>query len=174
MQFVWEDAQKEAFKKLKEAITVTPVLRYYSLNEEVTLQCHASQTGQLGGALSQKGQPVAYASRALTPVETRYAQIEKELASIVFASDRFHTYVYGCKEVNIEADHKPLEPIFTKPLASAPKRRQRMLLHLQQCNLTVKYKKGKDLHLADTLSRAYLQEVNASELTRELEDIDQR
>ena len=64
--------------------------------------------------------------------------------------------------------------MFTKLLASAPKRLQRMLLHLQQYNLTVRYKKGKDLHLADTLSRAYRQEVNASDLTRELEDVDQR
>lgn len=92
----------------------------------------------------------------------------------MFTCDRFHTYVYDRKEVNIETDHKPLEPIFTKPLASAPKRLQMMLLHLQQYNLTVRYKKGKDLHLADTLSRAYIQEVNASDLTRELEDVDHR
>ena len=173
MQFVWEDVQKEAFKKLKEAVTVTSVLRYCNLDEEVTLQCNASQTG-LGAALLQMGQPVAYASRALTPAETRYAQIEKELLSIVFACDRFHTYVYGRKEVNIETDHKPLELMFTKPLESAPKRLQRMLLHLQQYNLSVRYKKGKDLHLADTLNRAYRQEVNASDLTRELEDVNQR
>ena len=172
VQFVWEDAQKEAFKKLKEAVSVTPVRRYYNLNEEVTLQCDASQTG-LDAALLQKGQPVTYPSRALAPAETRYPQIEKELFSIVFACDCFHTYVYGRKEVNIETDHKPFEPIFTKPPATAPKRLQRMLLHLQQYNLTVKYKKGKDLHLADTLSRAYLQEVNASDLTKELEDVDQ-
>ena len=40
----------------------TPVLRYYNLQEEVTLQCDASQFG-LGGALLHNGQPVAYASR---------------------------------------------------------------------------------------------------------------
>lgn len=116
------------------------MLRYYNLNEEVTLQCDASQTG-LVAALLQKGQPVAYASRALTPAEKRYAQIVKELLSIAFACDRFHSYVYSPKEVNFETDHKPLEPIFTKSLTNAPKRLQRMLLHLQQCNLTVKYKK---------------------------------
>ena len=71
-------------------------------------------------------------------------------------------------------DHKPLEPIFTKPLEIAPKRLQRMLLKLQQHSLSVRYKKGKDLHLADTLSRAYLPEVNACESTRELEEIDHR
>lgn len=166
VHFVWEVAQREAFKKLKEAVTITPVL-LYNPNEEVTLQCHASQTG-LGAALLQKGQPVTYSSPALTPAEIRYAQIEKELLSLALACDRFDTYVYSRKEVNIEMDNKPLEPI-TKPLGSAPKHLQRMLLHLQHYNLTGKY-----LHLADTLRRAYLQKVNATDLTRELENIAQR
>ena len=169
----WGDAQQTALDRLKDAVTSTPVLRYYNIEEEVTLQCDASQSG-LGAALMQNGQPVAYASRALTPAETRYAQIEKELLAIVFACDRFEAYVYGRGLVNIESDHKPLEPIFSKPLASAPTRLQRMLLRLQKYNLHVRYKKGKDMHLADTLSRAYLPEVNACAFTRELEDIDHR
>ncbi len=37
---------------------------------------HPSQSG-LGAALLQGGQPVAYATKELTPTETRYAQIEK-------------------------------------------------------------------------------------------------
>ena len=67
-----------------------PVTRTPVLNEEVTIQCDASLSG-LGAALLQKGQPVAYASRALTPAETRYAQIEKELLAIVFACEIFGT-----------------------------------------------------------------------------------
>ena len=68
------------------------MLRYYNLADEVTIQCDASQSG-LGAALMQNGQPVAYASRALTPPDTRYAQIEKELLAIVFACDRFEAYI---------------------------------------------------------------------------------
>ena len=96
VQFNWEEAHQEAFKRLKDTVTVTPV----------------------------------YASRALTQAETRYAQIEKTLSTIVFACDRFHAYVYGRDLVHIETDHKPLEPIFTKPLATAPKCLQRMFLSL--------------------------------------------
>jgi len=73
--WVWNEAQQTAFEKLKEMVTRTPVLRYYNLKEEVTLQCDASQSG-LGAALMQNGQPIVYASRALTLAETRYAQIE--------------------------------------------------------------------------------------------------
>ena len=121
----------------------------------------------------QNGQPIAYASRALTPAETRYAQIEKELLAIVFACNCFDACLWQ-RLVNVETDHKPLEPIFTKPLAVTPQRLQRMLLRLQKYNLQVRYKKGKGMLLADTLSRAYLPEVNATEFTRELEDIDHR
>ena len=117
--WVWNEAQQTAFEKLKEMVTRTPVLRYYNLKEEVTLQCDASQSG-LGAALMQNGQPIAYASRALTPAETRYAQIGKELLAIVFACDRFDAYVYGRDLVNVETDHKPLEPIFIKPLVQPP------------------------------------------------------
>ena len=171
IQWVWNEPQQTAFEKLKEMVTRTPVLRYYNLKEEVTLQGDASQSG-LGTALMQNGQPVAYASQALTPAKTRYAKIEKELLAIVFACDRFDAYVYGRDLVNVETDPKPLEAIFMKPLASAPQRLQRMLLRLQKYNLIVKYKKGREMLLADTLSRAYLPEVNATEFPRELEDVD--
>ena len=62
----------------------SPVLRYYDVNEEVTVDCDSSEVG-LGGTLLQDGQPVSFASRALTPTEQRYAQIEKECLAIVYA-----------------------------------------------------------------------------------------
>ena len=72
----------------------------------------------------QNGQPVGYASRALTPTESQYAQIEKELLAIVFASDHFEAYIYGRDEIHVETDHKPLESIMRKPLNNAPTRLQ--------------------------------------------------
>ena len=128
VKWVWDEPQENAFRKLQEAVTSTPVLRYYNLAEEVTIQCDASQTG-LGAALMQNGQPVAYASRALTDAETRYAQIEKELLAIVFACERFDVYIYGRDMVKVESDH---QMIMRKPLNDAPKRLQRILLQLQK------------------------------------------
>ena len=58
-----------------EWVSNVPVLRYHSLEDEVTLQWDASQSG-LGAALIQLGQPVAFTSHALMSAETRYAQIE--------------------------------------------------------------------------------------------------
>ena len=169
-EWMWESSQQNALDTLKKAVASTPVLRYYNLADEVTIQCDASQSG-LGAALMQNGQPVAYASRALTPTETRYAQIEKELLAIVFACHRFEAYIYGRDRVSIESDHKPLEMIVMKPLSSAPKRLQRMLLQLQKYTLDVKYKKGEHMYLADTLSRAYIPEVNVCDFVHELEEL---
>ena len=74
------------------------------------MQCDASQAG-LGACLVQDGKPVAFASRSLSSAEKNYAQIEKELLAIVFASEKFHHYVYGHGSVTVESDHKPLEYI---------------------------------------------------------------
>ena len=171
-EWVWDQPQQEALQALKEAVASTPILRYYNLHEEVTLQCDASQFG-LGAVMMQSGQLVAFASRALTPTETRYAQIEKELLAIVFACDHFEAYIYGRKEVNVESDHQPLEMIMRKTLNSAPKRLQRMLLQLQKYNLVVRYKKGQHMYVADTLSRAYLPEAHGSAVAFEIAAIDQ-
>ena len=82
------------------------------------------------------GHPIAYASRSLTSTETNYAQIEKELLSIVFGMEKFEIYLFG-RKVIIETDHKPLESIFKKSLVNAPKRLQRMLLRLQRYDFEV-------------------------------------
>ena len=170
-EWTWGPAQQNALETLKKAVSSTPVLRYYNLQEEVTLQCDASQSG-LGAAMLQNGQPVAYASRALAPAETRYAQIEKELLAIVFACQHFESYIYGRDSIHIETDHQPLVAIVLKPLNSAPSRLQRMLLKLQKFSLKVTYKNGKSMYLADTLSRAYLPEEHTCAFTEELKEID--
>ena len=72
--FIWDQPQIEAFSKIKEILTHSPVLAYFDPDKPITLQVDASQHG-LGAALMQEGKPVAYASKSLTPTETNYAQI---------------------------------------------------------------------------------------------------
>ena len=109
----------------------------------------------LGAVLTQNGKPVAYASRALTDTETRYAQIEKEMLAIVYALEKFHQYTYG-RRVTVYSDHQPLETIIQKPLCRAPGRLQRMLLRTHNYDIQVRYKKGTKMFTSDMLSRAYL------------------
>ena len=85
----WMQAQDQAFQTVQRLVTEAPVLAFYDPSSELTIQCDSSQKG-LGAVLTQNGRPIAYASRALTDTETRYAQIEKEMLAIVFSLDKFH------------------------------------------------------------------------------------
>ena len=116
----------------------------------------------LGAVLLQNNHPIAYASRALTDTQQRYAQIEKEMLAVVFGCTKFHDYIYGMPNVEVESDHKPLEAILKKPLHQAPLRLQKMIMTTQKYSLNVTYQPGKELVLADTLSRAYLPECEES------------
>ena len=69
----WSNTQERALEKMKILVSEPPVLFFYDHTKEITVQCDASQTGQ-GAALLQEGQPLAFASRALTDTETPYAQ----------------------------------------------------------------------------------------------------
>ncbi|XP_064629293.1 uncharacterized protein K02A2.6-like [Lineus longissimus] len=170
-EFTWcEDIHGKALEKIKDALSTPPVLAYFDPAKPTTIQCDVSMSG-LGASLMQQGQPIAYASRSITETETNYAQIEKELLAIVYAVERFHTYVYG-RRITVESDHKPLESILKKNLTSAPKRLQRMMLRLQHYDFEVVYKKGTEMHLADTLSRAYLETTNGDEAFEAVHQID--
>jgi hypothetical protein len=171
--FVWDQVHDQAFTKLKELVTKPPLLKFYEPEKELVIQCDASEGG-LGAALLQDDRPIAYASRALNSTERNYAQIEKELLAIVFAAERFHQYTFG-RPVCVDSDHKPLETIFAKPLVSAPRRLQRMLMRLQMYDLSVRYKRGTELYLADTLSRHYLtavQETREADVLNYLSDVE--
>ena len=116
----------------------------------------------------QNGQPVSYSSRALTTSERNSSQIEKELLAQVFGVERHHQYVYG-RKVMLWSDHKPLETICKKPLATAPKSLQRLLLRLQQYDVEIFYKTSPEMYSADILSRAYLPTTARSPTEEETE-----
>ncbi|KAL2083268.1 hypothetical protein ACEWY4_021041 [Coilia grayii] len=108
VEWHWHDAHDAAFSKLKQALTNPPVLQFFDTSKPVVISADASQHG-LGAVCLQQGRPVAFASRALTPTESR------------------------------------------KPLHTASPR-------LQRYDLDVMYKRGKELFVADALSRAHLPE----------------
>ena len=70
----WEPQHNEAIETIKKLVTDRLVLRYYDVKGEVPMECDAREV-VLGAVLLQNGQPLAFASRSLTPIERRYAQI---------------------------------------------------------------------------------------------------
>ena len=165
--WIWGPKHDAAMQKINNMLTTEPVLSYYDVNQDVTIQCDSSQKG-MGACLLQDGKPIAYASRTMTPTEQNWAQIGKEMLVIVFVCDKFHQYIYG-KVVNVQSDHKPLETIMAKPLAKATPRLQHMMLRLQHYTFNVRFVARKYLYVADMLSRVSLKQTDQFELLEEIE-----
>ena len=133
-QFYWGHPQQNAFNKIKEELTKSPVLALYDPTRDTVVASDASNYG-IGTVIMQKqddGQmkPVAYASRALTPTEQRYATIEKEALGITWACERFRDFLIG-KQFHIETDHKPLVSLFgRKDISELSSRIQRFRMRL--------------------------------------------
>ena len=99
----------------------------------------------LGAVILQEDKPIAFASRALTLTQQRYAQIDKETLAMVYVSP---TGKSSGKLVEVQSVHKPLEHIY---LHTSPS--------LHQYDLKVEYKPGVEMHASDAHSRAYLREM---------------
>lgn len=165
-EWAWDSNHQREFDKLKELISKAPVLRFYDERRNTKISADASKAGIGAVLLQQYGarwRPVAYASRALTTTECNYAQIEKEALALAYACKKFHVYIYG-KKVWAETDHKPLVTIAKKGLAFTPPRVQRLFLSIQKYDLQLDYKPGKELLVADTLSRAFDRSERSSEI----------
>ena len=140
-EFQWTEIHQKAFELVKASICKEMTLAYFDRDKETTIQVDASGRG-LGAVLLQDKKPIEYASKSLTDAEKRYANIERELLAVVFGAERFHTYVYG-KHFKVESDHKPLEMIQLNNLTAAPPRLQRMLLRIQNYDMTIEYRPGR-------------------------------
>ena len=124
---------------------------YSDHTQPLVLQTDASEYG-LGAVIIQNNRPIAFASKTLTDVETRSANIVRECLSVCFGLEKFHTYIYG-KHVIVQNNCEPLEMIQRKPIHTALPRLQCMFLRLQKYNHTIQCIPGKDMVLADWLSQ---------------------
>ena len=91
--WTWGEPQRKAYAAIKKALTESPVLAPFDPNIQTTVSADASSYG-LGAVLFQEQKngekrAVAYISRAMSPTEQRYAQIEKEALALTWACERF-------------------------------------------------------------------------------------
>ena len=155
--FKWAQKHEQEWQILKKTLTTAPALAYYDHKKNLKISTDASKDGIGAVLLQAEGQhwkPVAYASRAMTKTECKYAQIEKECLGVTYGLERFHSYVYGLESFTVETDHRPLVAIIKKNLNEMSPRIQRLMMKIQRYDFELVYTPGKHLVLADTLSRA--------------------
>ena len=146
----WGNEQRESFGRARSLVAQSMSLAFFDPAMATEIECDAGQYG-LGAALIQNDQPVYFASRTMTPTETRYAQIERELLAVVYALKRFHYFIYP-RKVTVFTDHRPLVNIMGKALVDVPLRLQKMLMEIQRYNISLIFRPGKEMKFADALS----------------------
>ena len=144
--FHWGEQQQQSFETIKELLTGDTVMAYFDPDKNTEVTTDASPWG-LSAILSQKtpGQDdrkvVAYVSRALSDVEKRYSQTEREALAIVWAIERLHLYLYG-GHFMLFTDCKPIQLILDNPKSKPPARIERWNLRLQGYDFDVMHTKG--------------------------------
>ena len=109
--------------------------------------------------------PIAFASRTLLLSERNYAQLEKEVLSLIFGINKFHTYLYG-RHFSLVTDHKPLTTILgpNKGIPSMTAARlQRWAVRLSAYSYTIEFRPTQQHSNADGLSQLPLNVVYASD-----------
>ncbi|KAM2698513.1 hypothetical protein EV1_037508 [Malus domestica] len=157
--FELDDACSTAFKHLKEALTSAPIITPPDWSLPFELMCDASDYA-IGAVLGQRKnkQPhvIYYASRTLNDAQLNYSTTEKELLAVVFALDKFRSYLLGTKVI-IFTDHAALKYLLTKK--EAKPRLIRWMLLLQEFDIEIRDKKGVENVVADHLSRMVHEEA---------------
>lgn len=171
-KFMWENAQQEAFEKLKSELENFTILQYPDYTKQFVITTDASGHG-IGAVLSQeingKDLPIQFISRTLNRAEKNYHTTEQECLGIVWAVKQFRPYVYG-RNFIIRTDHRPLQWLFN--VKDPGSRLIRWRLKLEEYEYKIEYKKGKDNKVADELSRnVYITEEENEKLEETLKEI---
>jgi len=103
---------------------------------------------------------IYYASKVLNDAQLNYATIEKEMLVIVYASEKFWSYLVGSRVI-IFTDHAAIKYLLTK--ADSKPRLIKWVLLIQELDIVIKDKKGFDNVVVDHLSRLVNEEVTQEE-----------
>jgi hypothetical protein len=114
--FEFDDACLKSFETLKKALISAPIIQPPDWSLPFEIMCDASDYAMgavLGQTKDKKHHTIAYASKTLTGPQLNYATTEKELLGVVFAINKFRSYLVGAKII-VYSDHVALKYLLTK------------------------------------------------------------
>ncbi|XP_071917151.1 uncharacterized protein [Coffea arabica] len=158
--FEFDHKCEKAFDKLKELLTSPPIIQPpdWSLSFEIMCDTSDHAVGAvLGQRVGKAAHVIYYASQVLNGAQLNYSTSEKELLAVIFALEKFRSYLLGAKVI-VFSDHSALRYLMTKK--DAKPRLIRWILLLQEFDLEIRDKRGSENLVADHLSRIPIGEKN--------------
>lgn len=164
-KFKWGEEQDRAFRTLKEAILSSCVLRMPDFSAPFVLQTDASSVA-IAAVVSQEvdgvRQPIAFASRTLSPAERKASIYELECLAVVFGMDKFRRYLEH-KEFLLETDNQALSWLLAHPRQLG--KIGRWVVQISSFKFKVQHIRGTDNVIADTLSRMFHEDNSTPSLS---------
>ncbi|GJY14613.1 reverse transcriptase domain-containing protein [Tanacetum coccineum] len=119
--FIFSEECIQAFQTLKKKLTEAPILIAPNWDQPFELMCDASDYAigaVLGQRIEKHFRPIHYASKTMTEAESNYTTTEKEMLAVVYAFEKFRSYLIMNKSV-VYTDHFALKYLFNKKDAKA-------------------------------------------------------
>ncbi|XP_070046752.1 uncharacterized protein [Nicotiana tomentosiformis] len=149
----FDDACLRAFEELKKRLVTVPIIIAPGWAHPFKSMCDASDVA-IGAVLGQRRDKIFhsiyYASQTLNQAQMNYTVTKKELLAVVWAFDKFRSYVVGTKVI-VYTDHSAIRYMFEK--RDAKPRLIRWVLLFQEFDLEIRDRKGTENQVADHLSR---------------------
>ena len=159
----WSEQCETSFNQAKKDLANACLLTHLREDAELSLATDASDAA-IGAVLQQRcnenWQPLAFFSKKLEPQQTRYSTFDRELL-VVFAAIQHFQYLLEGREFFILTDHKPLTSAIRIGGKRSP-RQERQLDFISQFTNDIRYIKGADNVVPDTLSRMFCESVTVS------------
>ncbi|KAD2804703.1 hypothetical protein E3N88_38080 [Mikania micrantha] len=147
--FNWTSEVMSAFQQLKQALMSAPVLRLPDFQSPFMIECDASSSG-VGAIFIQQEHPVAYFSKAFSPLTRFKSAYDRELLALVMAVQKWSHYLLGI-HFFIRTNHFTLKYLLEQRVSTLEQ--QRLLLKLMPYDFSIIYRSGKENRGADGLSR---------------------